>query len=563
MSITSVNEFFVLSKVYLLQYKNRFRDFIPRRILPTIILGGISLFFITMLYYGFWRLLNYLNSVPLLGPSLIFKFMSMVFLMFGAMLIFSNIISAFSTLYFSSDMSLLFSSPLNFGSIFTLKFFQNVLYSSWMVIVAFIPFILAYGKIYRLGLGFYLLVSSLFFPFIVISGVIGVLFAMLIIFLFPTKRTRDIFLILGVLFFGGIFIAVRLVRPENLLHPDALDTVAQYLDLINRPSSSYLPNWWIVKGINYARMGDAVNYIIMFILMSSIAIVLFFVAIYIAKRIFYKSWSALQAGEEGRKKKDYISKIIQIFFRRPESKFGALVEKDIKHFFRETTQWGQLLILGALMVIYLFNIHALPLGDLPLLKNLISFLNIVMVGFVLSAVALRFVFPAVSLEGKSFWIVKASPIRIRTLLWEKFWISLLPLVILASILMITSNLLLSVDRVVFLVSSFTAILITFGLVSMAVGMGAIYPKFNTENVAQIQSSWGGILYMIFSLFYIGLIFVIEAGPMHHYFQSVLRHKVDFTWTGIPTSIIFLLIINAIVFFLPMIMGEKRLERYEE
>lgn len=563
MLMTSIKEFAILLRLYLLQFKNRLRDFKEKRIFSTIILGGISFFFLLMLYYGFWRLLNYLNSVPLLGPSLIFKFMSMVFLIFGAMLIFSNIISAFSTLYFSSDMTLLFSSPLNFGSIFSLKFFQNLLYSSWMVMVAFLPFILAYGKVYRVGLDFYLWVFLLLFPFILISGVIGVLFAMLIIFLFPTKRVRDIFLILGVLIFGGIFIAVRFIRPENLLHPDALDTVTQYLDLINKPSSPYLPNWWIVRGINYARMGNAVNYIFMFLLMASIALALFLLAIYIANRIFYKSWSAVQAGEGGRKKKDYISKIIKVFFPRPKNSFPILVEKDIKHFFRETTQWGQLLILGALIVVYLFNIHALPLGDLPLLKNLISFLNIVMVGFVLSAVALRFVFPAVSLEGKSFWIIKSSPIRIKALLWEKFWTGLLPLGILASLLIIASNLLLSVDRVIFLVSFFTTILITVGLVSMAVGMGAIYPRFNTENVAQIQSSWGGILYMIFSLFYIGLIFVIEAGPMRHYFQSVLRYRGNFTWAGFPTSMIFLLIINIIVFFLPMRLGEKRLERYEE
>ena len=64
--------------------------------------------------------------------------------------------------------------------------------------------------------------------------------------------------------------------------------------------------------------------------------------------------------------------------------------------------------------------------------------------FVISAVAVRFVFPAVSAEGHAFWIVRTSPVGMRSFLWSKFWTGLLPILILAEGLTVVSNELLGV-----------------------------------------------------------------------------------------------------------------------
>jgi ABC-2 type transport system permease protein len=74
----------------------------------------------------------------------------------------------------------------------------------------------------------------------------------------------------------------------------------------------------------------------------------------------------------------------------------------------------------------------------------VSFANLALAGFVLSAVAMRFAFPAVSLEGKAFWILQTAPISLRTLLWSKLWLNLVPLLILGELLVFLSNLLLQV-----------------------------------------------------------------------------------------------------------------------
>jgi ABC-2 type transport system permease protein len=60
----------------------------------------------------------------------------------------------------------------------------------------------------------------------------------------------------------------------------------------------------------------------------------------------------------------------------------------------------------------------------------------------------------------------------------------------------------------------TIFLMTFGITAICVGLGAIYPKFTYDHVAEIPTSFGGATCMIFSIGFIGLIVMIEAWPVY-------------------------------------------------
>ena len=96
-----------------------------------------------------------------------------------------------------------------------------------------------------------------------------------------------------------------------------------------------------------------------------------------------------------------------------------------------------------LLVVYLFNISALPLNTgerLPLFVTvMVIFLNLGLTGFVLASIAVRFIFPAVSLEGRQLWLLRSSPLDMRGLLRSKYWTGTLPLLILAVVLMVLTS----------------------------------------------------------------------------------------------------------------------------
>jgi ABC-2 type transport system permease protein len=148
------------------------------------------------------------------------------------------------------------------------------------------------------------------------------------------------------------------------------------------------------------------------------------------------------------------------------------------------------------------------------LKTVVSFANLALAGFVLSAVAVRFAFPAVSLEGRAFWILQTAPISLRTLLWSKLWLNLIPLLILGELLVFLSNLLLQVPLWMMMLSLVTVFLMTCGITAIAVGVGALYPKFLFDHAAEIPTSFGGAVCMIVSIAFIGAAVMIEAWPIY-------------------------------------------------
>jgi len=251
---------------------------------------------------------------------------------------------------------------------------------------------------------------------------------------------------------------------------------------------------------------------------------------------------------------------------RPQAR--ALVIKDGKTFFRDTTQWSQLILLTALVVVYLYNFSVLPLDQTPMpsffLQNLFSFLNLGLAGFVLSAVAGRFVFPGVSQEGFSFWIIRSSPLSLRTFLWGKFWTGLVPLLLLSEVLIFLSNWLLKVTPFMMAVSSITILFITCGVVGLAVGLGALYPQFRLENTARMAWGIGGAIYMIISMIFIGGVVLLEAWPVYTIFMAKFQHRSlsDLQWAGILASFVGVIVLIGLATFLPMRLGLKKLQEMD-
>jgi len=240
--------------------------------------------------------------------------------------------------------------------------------------------------------------------------------------------------------------------------------------------------------------------------------------------------------------------------------------KDLRLFFRDTTQWSQLILLGVLMVVYLFNIRALQLfsgEELPFfLVTLVVFLNQGLAGFVLAAIAARFIFPSISLEGRQMWLLRSSPLDLEALMWSKYWIGTLPLLVIALILTVLTNTLLEASPFMMALSIGTIVLFTLAISGLALGFGALYPQFDTENAAQIPTSFGGLVFMMTTVSLLGLIIVVEAVPVVTY----LRARQAGADLGLTPEVLLALgvvvVVCIIATILPLRLGLRRMMQME-
>ena len=550
-------------------FKNGLKRSRSKTKIKVLTLTGIGILFWLALFFPFYKVLNYFSSQEIIGDILARHLLAMVLLTFFSLLIFSHIITALSNLYISQDLELCHSSPATLTEIFLSRSFYTVIDSSWMLLVFGLPVMMAYGFVYHAGLNYYLSLICVSFPLIIIAASLGIMLIMVLVRSFPAQRARDIIMFLSLILIVILYFLFRFLRPERLVNPEAFISIAQYLGALKTPDSPYLPSHWATD-ILWARLikykgGHVLNYLLLW----STAFAMVVIDIWMAGLIYFHGFSkAQEAKRRSRTGRKILERIVSVITRPLGPDVTSLIAKDVRTFFRDNSQWSQLLLLGALVVVYLYNFSVLPLERSPIksiyLQNALSFLNIGLAGFVISALSVRFIFPAVSSEGQAFWIILSSPLSPRRFLWSKFLTYLLPMLVLAEMLIIYTNYLLKVTTFMMVLSSVTIFFLVFGIVALGVGLGAVYPNFRHENIAQVATGFGGLVYMIISSIFIALVIMLEAGPVYTILSTHFRGQEisHFQWIWIVGSFILVIVLNIFAVQRPLAAGLKAINDYE-
>ena len=545
--------------------RNRLTRLAPGDGLKTVVLLLLGAAFWAFLFALSYRVLSYFKTVEGLGDLLALRLLSMVLLTFFSVLLFSNIVASLSTYYLSGELAILLAAPVRNEHLFRAKYLETIVDSSWITLIYGLPVFLAYGAVFHAGPAYYAGLVLTVPPFLMVPASVGIMMTMLLVSAFPARRARDLMVLLGLLFFVALYIFFRVLRPERLVDPESFPTLVQYLTAMRSPVSPLVPSTWAADALAPLlrnRPGDALFPLLM---LWSTALAGVVIGEWVCGRTYAAGWSRSQEGKRARLSRSaFADRLFRMAAAPFRGRTRAIVLKDMRTFFRDTSQWSQLFLLLALMVVYLYSFKLLPVERSPLptafIQHIISFLNLGMVGFVTSAVAVRFVFPAVSLEGESFWIIRSSPLELRDFLWAKFWSGVLPLLVLAEMLIVLSNLLLQVSSFMMVLGMITVCLMTFGITALGVGIGAMFPRFRYENVAQIPTGFGGIVYMLVTMLFIGLVVFLEAWPVYRLFwvQSFGRRLSPGGWFWTVFSFLLVILVNALAVIIPMKTGLKRL-----
>ncbi|HKW41706.1 MAG TPA: hypothetical protein VJN39_10710 [Gemmatimonadales bacterium] len=488
--------------------------------LLTLVLVGLA--FWVGVFGVLYRILKYIRGVEDVGPLLAGKILGVVLLAFVGILVLSNVITALSSFFLAKDLDLLVSAPVDWLRIYLAKLGETLLHSSWMVALMAVPIFTAYGVIYRGGVAFAPFAVLTMVPLLTLPAVAGTALTLTLVNIFPARRTRDLLSIIALAAAGGLIMLFRLIRPERLASPEGFRNLLDFIAVLRTPTSPFLPSEWASQAVMGFLQGKMDPMPLVLLWTTAAAFVTLGAMLH--RQLFAPGFTkAQEAAERFVRGGVWRVTIGTLLGFLPVGK-REFVIKDVKLFFRDTTQWSQLILLAVLVLVYLFNIKTLPLhrGE-PVgffYVTLVSFLNLGLAGFVLAAIAARFIFPAVSLEGRHMWLLRSSPLDLRALLWSKYWVGTIPLLVLALILTGMTNVLLEVRPFMMAVGLVTICGLTFAIAAMALGFGALYPQFETENAAQIPTSFGGLVYMMATIALLAAVIVVLWQAVYQYVRSV-------------------------------------------
>lgn len=484
-----------------------------------VTIAGLGIAVCIALHLVTMRVLGYFHGQNELGVILSLKIFQMVWITLFAMLIFSAMVTAVSTLYLSSDNETILAAPVDEAEIYLMRYVTTSVDTSWMVLVFSLPVFAAYARIFDAGWPFWPLLLLAVPATAAIASATAMLATVILIYFFPARRTKDIVLYLSLLFGVLLYLIFRLMRPEDLVDPERYGQFIEYFSAISTPVGPWLPSGWSSGLLSTYLLDGRIDWLLAGLLLTT-PFVLFFAGEWAMRRWFITGFSRSQESFGG-----------HIRFRPArglQNSWAWVWRKELKYFLRDTSEWSQLFMVGALVVVYLYNFKVLPLDRSPIpteyLARMIAFANVALVGFIAASLAARFVYPSLSSERGAFYLIGSAPLSLARFLFYKYLFYLLPFTMLTVLLVAVSNHLLHISGPMWLVSLFLSLLLTWTTVAMALGFGAWFADFRSENRVSAMGP-GAVLYLFCTLLYQMLLLGPLAWPVYRLTRRWLRTAV--------------------------------------
>jgi ABC-2 type transport system permease protein len=524
----------------------------------------------TVIFIVFVKALRYFTAEEMFGTIAATKLLSMLLATFAFVAVISNVIATFSTYYLSEDLELVLAAPVSPTAVFGSRFVETLVDSSWMVLVFGLPVFLAYGWVFEAPWSFYVLIFVGFSSLLAMITALSVLVVQNLVKSFPVRRLRDLFMFVGLLIFIGMYLLFRMIRPEEFFNPEGFASIMDYLSIMSEPSSPLFPTTWLQEILRPYITGYGFEEIWLYLgLLVTGAVASYRVAGHCHQALHFAGYSRAMEARGARLSKSRLIGVLEwllgcVFHR-------TTVRLIIKETLLMARDWGrlsQLLLLLALILVYLYNFSALPKVDSPeismVMRNVLAFLNIGLAGFVLSSLGVRFLFPALSGEGRAFWILKKAPVSLRKILWVKFFFYLVPMLILGLFLVVATNYLLGMGTFIGLLSTVTMAFLTVGITSLSIGMGVIHADFRLADPSRAFSGFGGLMTMIYGGLSVTAVILLEAFPVYRIVAAPFLRRgftaFDYVLCAACFAAAFAVALFLIIY--PMRVGMRRISELE-
>ena len=520
--LLQVNALSLGRKVLALRQKSR---------LWVAVIGLFLVGYAAMAYGLFFQGLKFLSRFPGLGGLLVERLLFLLFACLFGLLLLSNLVISYSNFFRNRESEFLLPLPIPPETLFRWKFVESVMLASWAFLFLIAPLLLAYGLVYQVGWNFYPMTGVLVALFIVLPGVAGSGFSLLLARYLDRRLFQTVLLATLATVIGLVVWRTRptVVTEEMLLENRVLVVIDRLLDNTRLVQFPLLPSYWLSSAVqNWVEGAFRSAFFYGGVLLSY---TLFFGLISLTRfgAVLYEATSCVRSrgsllGQWGwvqrigrssgtRAVRDSLLERCVAAIPGLPGDVGGILVKDIRVFWRDTTQWGQTLMLFGLLTVYLMNLrHFTRQSDSAFWVSITSFLNLGACSLNLATITTRFVFPQFSLEGRRVWLMGLAPLGLARVVWWKFLTAsvLTGFLTLGLTLLSCGMLHLDAGRTVYFTLAIAVM--TLVLNALSVGLGTLYPNFTETNPGKIVSGFGGTFCLVLSFVYIlGSVLLLALG----------------------------------------------------
>lgn len=453
-------------------------------------------------YVGFVHGFRFFKGDAFFGEALAAYSMEATFLIVAA-LVFASAVSSGISFYFGlQENKFIFSSPYPPFRLFFARFAQNAAFSLWPVLLIGFPALAAFVYVRSFSIaaisGFVPGLLAIFFIILALAALSDALIVRFFGILRGFGR-----LIAAVILLGGCAIVLgRVLVPWRLMQIFYTEDFS-----IGNSARSDL----VFSNFRFSPVHQAVKFLfepsaagmiaLAAIILAALAgfAVLWFFANRMYSRLLMRSaeGSFIARPEDAAKKSG--RKNFPIIFN---SAFGAMLEKDIITFFRSGRDAMRALSLVFMLLLYVVLFRRLPGHGLiisPTIALRLLAFDIAIIGYFATTLALRFVFPLFSLEGKSAWTLFASPVSRARIFRQKLAVGCTGILAVVAPLAVLSAGFLKLSGGAEIVFIFLVAMIAAVISALSLSFGALWPNFRDRDPDTLSTTMPGLLATAISL----------------------------------------------------------------
>ncbi|MDE3057479.1 MAG: hypothetical protein KGJ59_05945, partial [Bacteroidota bacterium] len=429
-----------------------------------------------------------------IGLFLFHRFIAMALFVFFLAINLGNMVVSFSTMFRSPEVHFLLTSPVSHLNIFIIKFLDNFFYSSGTLFLAGLSVLLGYGSYFGMPWYFYLFAMfGVLVPFMLLAGSLAVILLLILLKLAEKISVKGLLAALVVFYFLQVILYFKVTSPAHLVQEvmKYYPNVNLYFGYLDPMAAKLLPNYWMAQILYFiidGKPGIAAGYWLVLLCASAASFVLM---VAVGKQLYYSGWlTSLTLRFFSFKFRDVRKPTFSFDQRsRFEPQTEVLLKKEFWQFFREPSQWIHFSLMIVLVVVFLSSVGSLDLTLWPPQWRAAIYVVLLTFDiFLITSIALRFAFPMMSLEGTAYWTLRSAPLHVRSVYWTKFFVLLLPLVIVSLGMAVISGIPYKGFPALMRLSVVVMVLAIFSLASLNFGLGAYFSNYTEKNPIRIASS---------------------------------------------------------------------------
>jgi ABC-2 type transport system permease protein len=455
-----------------------------------------------------------LASLPALTLSALF--ITTLLTSFGVLL---------QALYLSGDMDFLLTTPVPIRAVFIAKLLQAVLPNFALFSLFGVPILFGLGISNGYQVSYYPLVILLMVFLALAASGLSSLLVMLVVRVLPPRRAAEILGFAGAMF--GLLCS-QIGNFANSFGRDIHISGTRLAGILFLSSVRWLPLNWAGLGLVDVGEGQWLAGSLLLGATFGFAILVFLFALITAERWYYSGWARMQV--VARKKVTRPSRTNRVsangiglarFLPQPVL---AIVQKDFLTLRRDLRNMSQLVspvIFGALYTLFLLRGNGQPpagRGGAPAwfidsFRTVLTYGNIGMSLFVGWMLLSRLAAMGFSHEGRNYWMLKVSPVRVWHLFASKFLVAYLPALGLGLVFLTIISVVQRLPLLVFMYGLIATVMCLAGMTGILLAFGVAGANFTWEDPRRMSGGAMGCLGQIVSMLYLPISFGLFVAPL--------------------------------------------------